>query len=315
MPTVSAPSSKDKAAPQKPVDRNAPPKTMSSSNTVPTKGGKVTAMLFVIATLILFGLLAFFIYRSASSSNMFGLSTPVISELPENTNNSNLEIQGTAPKNSTIRVVGEKSTTEIKANKDGKFSGIISLEDEGKYTFRAIATKKILFWSRESAKSEPVSTTLDLSAPGITMPKLPKTTSRDKYTIKGKISEDAKVTAKVNDTETTIETDKDGNFEIDIKLKEGNNKVTIIAKDKADNETSTKESIVTYSKGAVITADNSSNSTQATGNGELPESAGILSDALNTLFNRYFVLAVIGVGILGYLSSSSFVWLLKTYKK
>jgi len=315
MPTVKAPTNNTKPQVKK-TEVQAPPKPMSSATpATERKAPNVAIILFIVASIILLGLLGTFMFRSTKTTNgksskffSYTLDTPVLEELPEYTNTKKVQITGTSIKKAIITITAKDMELETKADKDGKFSAIVELEEEGtKYEFTAKASKKVLFWNGESALSNVVATTLDITAPNLKITKLPKEVGSKEILIKGSTSESTDITIKVNETEIKIEPNEENTFSEKIVLKEGENKITILAKDPAGNETATTNDIA-YRKGAITPK-----SVSTTGNATLPDSAGVLTDALNVLFKRYFGIAVLLFAGIAYAASNGFVFLMKTY--
>lgn len=168
---------------------------------------------------------------------------PLIDPLPEATNSAILEIIGEAEASSELNlflngetvkqmVVGDSGTFRV----DG-----VNLR-EGDNNIYAVATDMAGNRSQESPRQ---TITLDKEPPelSIEFPQNNQILSGDEreIAIKGKIEEDAVITI----NERKIVVDLDGSFEASYSLTDGENSITIIAKDKAGNQTK-EELVVNY---------------------------------------------------------------------
>jgi hypothetical protein len=260
-------------------------------------------VLFIIALLLLCGLIGYFVFKS---SNAMKLAAPVLEQLPATTSKASFLIEGTGPKNATVDLVTESKTIVTKADKTGRFSETVSPSAEGKVTYFATARKKILFWTLTSDRSNEVFTVVDRTAPNLKLVTLPKTVVKSEYTLKGSTSESSTITVKINEVEKTVSTNNKNAFSLQITLKKGANTIKVTAKDSAGNETASANMSVTYQTGTVYT-----NGTARGTNGNLPDSAGELSEALNSVFGRSIGIIAVILGGLGFIASSGAVWLVK----
>ncbi|PIY17090.1 hypothetical protein CO112_03935 [Candidatus Dojkabacteria bacterium CG_4_9_14_3_um_filter_150_Dojkabacteria_WS6_41_13] len=304
MPTLPAPQSTHKL-PEKTVAPVSPPMPFSSSQQPKAKDSTVAAILFIVALIILCGLIVTFVTKSA---NTFKLGTPVLTALPATTNAKDLKIEGTAPKNATVDVTTESNTVATKSDKDGKFSITVAPSAEGKVTYFAVARKKFLFLSFVSDRSNEISTVIDRTAPSLKLVSLPKTILKKSYTLKGTVSEPSTIVISVNKKEQTVKTNEKNGFSAAITFREGDNTVVITAKDAAGNETATSKQSTRYATGSVYVPGK-------TGKGTLPDSAGELTPALNTAFSRMVAIAALVLGSLGFIASANGVWLYKFAKR
>lgn len=304
MPTLPAPqNSPNLPYKQSSVSFQAPPKAFSSSQPPKSRDSMLAAVLFIIALLLLCGLIGYFVFKS---SNAMKLAAPVLSQLPAITSKSSLLVEGTGPKNATIDLVTESKTVVIKADKTGRFSETVSPSAEGKVTYFATARKKFLFWTLTSDRSNEVFTVVDRTAPNLKLVTPPNTVVKSDYTLKGTTSEPSTITVKINDIEKTVSTDGKNAFSLQITLKRGANSIKVTAKDAAGNETASANISVTFQTGTVYT-----NGTSRRTNGNLPDSAGELSEALNSVFGRTVGIIAVIIGGLGFLASNGIVWLVK----
>lgn len=306
MPTLPAPQSTRKL-PEKPLAPVSPPIPISYSRQTKPKDSTVAAILFIVALIILCGLIGTFIMKSANS---FKLGTPVLSALPLTTNSTALVIEGTAPKNVIVDITTESSTIATTSDKEGKFSASVNPSAEGKVTYFAVARKKFLVFSFISDRSNEVSTVIDRTSPSLKLVSLPKTVTKKGYTIKGSVSEPAKIVVSINSKESTLSTDEKNAFSLPVTFNVGDNSVVITAKDEAGNETTTAKHTTKYATGSVYAS-----GTTGRSNGSLPDSAGELSTALDTAFGRIVALSALALGGLGFFASANAVWLYKFARK
>lgn len=157
-------------------------------------------------------------------------------------NTATIDLAGNGEPGSTIIVVVNGNSKEILAGSDGEFITQITLS-EGDNTF--------LFFSRdaagnESEKNETRTIVYDTTLPDLTIDKPADGSSyygakQRLIQIEGKSEEESTVT--VNDRIVIVESD--GSFSFASTLSEGQNKLTIKARDKAGNETQ-KELTVSF---------------------------------------------------------------------
>jgi len=307
MPTLTAPQNPQKL-PEKPVVQAvAPPRAFSSSKPQQSRDSIIAAVVFIIALLLLCGLIGFFVNKS---SNGMKLAAPVLTELPATTSKESFLVEGVGPKNATIDLATESKTISLKADREGRFSSTVSPSAEGKVTYFATARKRFLFWTLVSERSNEVFTVVDRTAPNLKLVTPPKTIVKSSYTLKGTTSEPSTITIKINDVEKTVSTDEKNAFSFQATFKKGTNEIRISAKDRAGNETASAKMTVNYLTGTVYV-----NGKATTAKGKLPDSSGELTDALNSVFGRMVGIVAVIVGVLGYLASSSVVWLMQNAKK
>ncbi|MCC7304373.1 hypothetical protein IT418_03110 [bacterium] len=265
----------------------------------------ISAVLFIIALLVLCSLVGIFIGKSTET---FRLDTPILSALPAITNKNTLTIDGQGPKKAVIEISADNKSYTTNSDKEGKFSVIAETQGDQKATYTAIARKKILFFSFVSERSNEVSTVVDKSAPNIKLVAIPKVVTKSEFILKGNASEPGKVVVKVNQTEHIVDTDKNNRFSLKLKLVKGLNFIRVTVKDAAGNETTSAALNTTYATGSVyLTGD--------AGGKNLPNSSGELATALSTVFGRMVATVAIVMGILGFMASSSVVWLYRFAKK
>lgn len=308
MPTMPAPANVQ-INQTRPATPPAPPTTLSSSQPRRPRESVVAAILFIISLLLLCGLIGVFVYRSTTT---YKLDSPTIAALPATTNSNTITVEGTAPKNATIEISSENNSYTTTSDKNGYFNVTVESGNDGKHTYYAIARKRMVIFNFESNRSNEVFTVVDKTAPNLKIVALPKTVTSSKYTLKGTSSEKASIKITASGKEYSVNTNKDLAFSQVIDLREGDNAITVVAKDDAGNQTSTATLATTYRTGSVYIPD-----TNANGRGKptLPDSSGELSAALSTVFGRAVAISAVMLGILGYFASTGVITLLRMAKK
>ncbi|MBI5019007.1 cadherin-like beta sandwich domain-containing protein [Candidatus Gottesmanbacteria bacterium] len=168
---------------------------------------------------------------------------PVLDPLPEETKNATLDIRGKGTAKGTVIVyLNDEEYKKVTVADDGTFS-LTGIEVEpGRVTISAKITDGK---DNVSNLSNVISTVVDRTAPKLTIDKPEdNTTVNDgthKVTVNGLTEEDMKVT--INGRIVVVKSD--GSFTYSMPLNDGENKLTIVAKDAAGNET-TVERTVTY---------------------------------------------------------------------
>jgi len=309
MPTLPAPQNSPKLPDKAYVAPVAPPRPFSSSQPQKSKDSAVAGILFLIALLLLCCLIGFFVYKSGTG---YKLETPVLFALPATTNKQSFVVEGTGPKKATIDLVTDAKTVALQTDAEGRFSETVSPSGEGKITYFATARKKFLFWTFVSDRSNEVFTVIDRSAPNLKIATPPKTVVKSTYTLKGNTSEPTTLTVKINGSDKVVSTNSKNAFSLQLDLKKGINNIQIIAKDQAGNETASAKMTVTYQTGTVYVASNNSGRNTS---GNLPDSAGELTEALNTVFGRSVGIIALIIGGLGFIASNGIVWLLKDARR
>jgi len=113
------------------------------------------------------------------------------------------------------------------------------------YGFPAIA-KVVLFYGDIKNSSEPVELSDTTPPPPPTLDSLPESTNESEIILKGRTEPGATVIIELNSNKDEILADKSGDFTYKIKLKDGNNTISVISKDSSNNEShSSKEITIT----------------------------------------------------------------------
>ncbi|MUV37304.1 Bacillopeptidase [Lentibacillus sp. JNUCC-1] len=175
------------------------------------------------------------------------LEKPVINkpEFGELTNDASIELAGDATPDSAIEITNNgENIGETEVDSAGQFTLNVDL-DEGENKLRAIAVSG----GTPVAASDPVSLVLDTKAPELTIdsPDDGETINEDTVLVKGTVSDDHLDWVRVNDEKAEPE---NGTFEVEVALKEGENKITAEAMDKAGNSSENSITVV-YEKGNI----------------------------------------------------------------
>lgn len=167
---------------------------------------------------------------------------PILDPLPEATKSATLTVHGRgAPKTEVALYLNDEEYKKIDVDEDGTFeiSGIPV--EEGKVTLNA---KLIDEKNNTSDFSNTISTLIDRTAPKLAVDKPEdNTTINDgthKVTVNGVTDEDMKVT--INDRIVVVKAD--GSFTYSMPLNDGENKLAIIARDPAGNETKIERKVI-----------------------------------------------------------------------
>lgn len=304
MPTVPAPSNTAKTPVRPTTPPPAPPQPMTSTTKPPT-AANLTTIVFILIALFLCSLIGYSIWKITSNGSFVSLDAPVLKPLPEFTNKASLVIEGTAPTGSTVEIPVGNAIAVATTDELGNFKAVVELKEEGKSSFTAVAKKRVFFTNVTSKISNEVSTTYDKTAPNIKLITPPKTVTKNTYTLEGSISEPASIAVVLNGKTTTVATDKDNKFSLKLTFVKGANTIKITATDPAGNQTVSAQLTTTFTTG-IVRIPNTRPSQR-----NLPDSAGNLPAALNTLFTRYIAIAAVILTVLGFAASSSIVWLIK----
>lgn len=168
---------------------------------------------------------------------------PVLDPLPEATGSATISISGKgAPKTKAIVYVNDAEYKRIPVETDGAFT-MSDIPIDGKSI--TIYAKLIDDKDNMSNASNTITTTADRTAPKLTIDKPEdNATINDgthKVTVTGITDEDSKVT--INGRIVVVKSD--GSFNYQMPLNDGENKLKIVSKDEAGNETSVERK-VTY---------------------------------------------------------------------
>lgn len=201
-------------------------------------------------------------------------------------------------------------TAEIE---DGEYEFTIEVTKEDEYIIEAAAVDGFPI-KRRSEKSDTLKVVVDWTRPSEKVENKNESVKEDgTYVLKGKIEPFGSIT--LRDTETDEEysatADKDGNFELTIKLGEGETEFEVIIKDAAGNERVLEEKIsVKFDPDATNGGTNGTGGTNGgtTGNGgDLPESAGELDAALDFMFGNRLMVIFGLIALVVFAANSGFV--------
>ncbi len=208
--------------------------------------------ILVIALLLIFGvpalinmslLFARFKKDAPQPKSLTFLSKPVIEPTYEATNSAEIVIRGVADSNTTLTLyLNNQQKEENKIDQTGSFifPSIFLKEGENKIYVKATIDK-------ESLESEPITVAYDKKPP-----KREITEPQDNQNYRGD-QRYALVSGKTEETDSVLINDRltilnaDGSFAYRLLLNEGENKITIIAMDKAGNKVIVEKK-VNYSK-------------------------------------------------------------------
>ena len=165
-------------------------------------------------------------------------NTPTLSQDFDATNSANIKITGVADPKITIELFqNDRSVDTTNSGSDGKFSFDVSLsKGDNLFTSQAISDTGV-----KSGKSKVYKVTLVAFAPKleISNPHDGDKSKENQITVSGKTDPGATLT--VNDRLAI--TSSDGSYSFVLNLSSGDNKIRVVATDKAGNQT-TKEIIV-----------------------------------------------------------------------
>jgi hypothetical protein len=295
------------------------------------QAGKLLGAFFVVAGLILIGvLLIFYILSKLPYRTDPNMPIPTLEELDEYSNDDSIDLSGEVIPNETVILYREEELTDrkTKSDNDGNFTfEDVNLPEEEKVSFQA-ATVRGLILKKRSEKSNTVATTVDRTDPSAKVSlDYPKETEDDTITVKGEAEKNSTVTLKKDGEEYETETDDQGKFEVkDVELKDGENVFKVIVEDEAGNEVTSSSRVKVNKKasgdlngpGATDTRDDANGTGDTTasaeGKGKLPESAGELEAALEVLSQNSLMF---GFGVLAALmfALSSFGVYFHNFKK
>lgn len=208
--------------------------------------------ILVIALLLIFGvpalinmslLFARFKKDIPQPKSLTFLNKPVIEPTYEATNSAEIAIHGISDPNTTLTLyLNDQTKEENKIDQTGSFvfPSIFLKEGENKIYVKAVLDK-------ESLESEPITVVYDKKPPKIEI-----TEPQDNQNYRGD-QRYALVSGKTEETDSVLINDRlailnaDGSFTYRFLLNEGENKITIVAMDKAGNKV-TVEKKVNYSK-------------------------------------------------------------------
>lgn len=263
----------------------------------------VVGGLLLIGALVVMFLLTRLPYRTDSD-----LPVPTLEELDEYTNSKELTIEGeNVPGEKVVLYVNDKRQNEtVETNEDGEFKFEDVEVEEGDYEFEATTVTGRL-WKKQSQKSNTVETTVDRTSPSAEVElDYEEETESSRATIKGEAEEGAFVVLEGEDKEYEVKTDEKGKFEVkDVELEEGENTFKVKVTDEAGNTTEATEDIkIVAQAGEDGDLNGPGVTTQAGENGEIPESSGELSEAIEEIMQNN-VMVVFGVLSLIVLAISS----------
>jgi len=160
------------------------------------------------------------------------IAPPVLNSFPEATASANISISGIAFKNQTINLYVDGNLTDsTKTHDDGGFV----FNETIKHGENSLQAKAVIN-GKESDFSNTVTITLKSAPPSLNIisPSDGQSFSKDQNTatVKGTTDQDIKVT--VNGFWAI--TDNNGNFSYDLPLRNGENKIVVIATDMAGNK-------------------------------------------------------------------------------
>lgn len=159
---------------------------------------------------------------------------PKIDPLPDFTNQTNIDINGSTEPGATVTISVNRNTTEILANKSGRFSSNVGLND-GDNTIFAYSKDA---HGNESSKTENINIVFDNEPPDLSISS-PENGSeffgsrQRQMTISGSTEESSSVSI----NERFVVVAGDGSFNYTTTLSEGNNEFKIKAEDRAGNST------------------------------------------------------------------------------
>lgn len=206
--------------------------------------------LFLLFILIRFGIpilirLAAFFGDKGDSSDVpieqtQALLPPTLQPLPEATNSAQLELGGFAQENQRVRVfLNANPLDDVVSGNDGSFSLPVTLRKGENRIWATVRTD-----DQESEQSPELMMVYDDESPQITLdsPQDGIEFTEDNVEVKGLVSEEVYLTIQGR----LVNQDSDGSFTSSLTLQEGENIITVFAKDSAGNA-ATKEVKVIYS--------------------------------------------------------------------
>lgn len=179
-------------------------------------------------------------YTPVESEDVLAPGSPQLKPLGEATNSAQVNLQGFAEPGAMVEIfLNDMIGEEIVVETDGTFSVNNFKIEAGENEIYAVATDQAGNQSQSSAK---LFVSYDIEPPELTIEEPAGeslTTSEEKIEIKGQVEPQATLT--VNGRFVII--NPEGKFNYSVNLEEGENKIEIIALDKAGNETK-KEIII-----------------------------------------------------------------------
>ncbi|TMU86636.1 DUF1416 domain-containing protein [Bacillus sp. BHET2] len=181
----------------------------------------------------------------------YEVTSPVITSPKDGsfTNKESVIVEGTSAPTTTVHLFnGEEEVATAETMEDGTFSADVSLHDgENALTAKA-ATEQGM-----TGPSDTVTVTLDQAKPeiAITSPEDDMKTNREAVTVKGTVTDENLAWVKVNGEKASV---SEGEFSHRILLNEGENVISVVAKDKAGNKK--KQSVTVFAKFGDIAIDN-----------------------------------------------------------
>ncbi len=166
---------------------------------------------------------------------------PKIETLPEVTNKTSIEVVGKTEAGVTVKIKANDKEVEVVANKEGSFTYDWAIW-KGENKLSLIARDQS---GNESQETKTFTISYDNTAPDLVISSPTNGqqfsgTKQRQVTIKGTTEEGATLT--INDRIVAV--DEDGSFSFFTTMTEGENKYTIVSKDKATNETKRELSVV-----------------------------------------------------------------------
>lgn len=149
------------------------------------------------------------------------------------TNKENMVVKGTATANTTVRLfINGKETATTNADSSGSFAASVKLS-EGKNELTAVTESE----DGLQQHSEKVKVTLDMTAPKLTIdsPKDGENIKKKKVVVEGSAKDEHLKDVTVNGQRVNVK--DNGKYTLEIKLKEGKQKINVVARDLAGNTT------------------------------------------------------------------------------
>lgn len=165
---------------------------------------------------------------------------PRFSFIPEATNSATLSVSGFSEPKAGIKLVFNDQEIDTDADEEGNFSISKLNLDLGENSLLAWAEDES---ENQSEKTETFLIVYDSEAPGLEIEAPEDKSSAEEQTIEVRGKTESEVRVLIN--EHIVIVDEEGGFSTKITLKEGGNKITITAEDKAGNQTK-RELSVTY---------------------------------------------------------------------
>jgi len=311
MATENTYSSQAPQYPQQPqiARSNTPPSY--TRNIGPSSSGSgaasfITTIIFIILALVLCGGVIYLFGGMIGPFEVASIQSPTLETLPQFTNQDNIIVNGNAPTSSKVALyVNGVETTTADTDSNGDFVAEFVIEEEKRYLINAVTLQQNVVRLR-SAYSNTIETTLDKTAPLITVNKLTDQTTNNRYSITGRVSERAKITVDLRGNVTDVNSNLDGTFSLPVSLIAGDNNYTIYATDLAGNKGSTETGKVAYTVPSI----GGGGSVKPT---TLPNSAGELAKATQSEFIAIVLGVFALIGLLGYNAFNSVFWMVRKH--